>query len=101
MKPLNEHEAVVRGARYGRWNGQKAGLFFESWLPNGYATLHVLHGGDARRVLAQAGVTAAEQAALVGQAGGGGANVERLEGLPCAVAIDGYRVRFLHLATSR
>jgi hypothetical protein len=90
---------MVHGARYGRWNGQKAGLFFESWLPNGGATLHVLHGADARLVLTQAGVSAADQETLATQPGQGGADVAQLEGHPCVVAIDGYRVRFLHLTT--
>ncbi|HEU5317124.1 MAG TPA: hypothetical protein VFX49_13530 [Chloroflexota bacterium] len=92
-----ERRAVVRGARYGRWNGQRAGLFFESWLPDGSATLHVLYGDDARAVLAGAGLSAAAVEALEGQPGEGGAAVGALEGHPCAIAIDGYRVRFLRL----
>ena|SRR5688572_19945535 len=91
------HAAVIHGARYGQWNGQTPGLFFESWLPDGSATLHVLYAAESRDVMTQAGVTAAEVAALVGQTGVGGANVPQLEGHPCLIGIDGYSVRFLHL----
>ena len=94
------HEAVVRGARYGQWNGQRAGLFFESWLPDGSATLHVLYADHARDVMTHAGVSAAEVEALVGQAGVGGAGVRQLEGHPCLLAIDGYSVRFLRLTVA-
>ena len=90
-------EAVVRGARYGRWNGQSPGLFFESWLADGSATLHVLYGAEARDVMTEAGVSGAEMESLVGQSGVGGADVAQLEGHPCLIAVDGYHVRFVSL----
>ena len=60
------------GARYGRWNGQRAGLFFETWLPDGSATLHVLYDARARRVMARASVEGDAADALVAQTGEGG-----------------------------
>lgn len=92
-----EQRAVVRGARFGRWNRQRAGLFFETWFPDGSATLHVLYDDDARRVMLQAGLSAAEVETLMRQPGEGGANVGALEGRSCVVGVDGYRVRFLRL----
>ena len=96
----HETQAVVRGARYGRWNGQRAGLFFESWLPDGSATLHVLYDDEARAVMRHANVSAADVEALQGQAGTGGADVTQLEGHACLIAIDGYTTRFLRLTAA-
>src|SRR5688572_17565546 len=95
-----ERRAVVRGARYGRWNGQRAGLFFETWQPNGGATLHVLYDGSARRVMAEAGMNETQVAALVDQAGVGGADVTALEGRACIVTVDGYRTLFRRLSNA-
>ncbi|HET7771458.1 MAG TPA: hypothetical protein VFN74_21990 [Chloroflexota bacterium] len=97
---MPEQIAVVRGARYGRWNGQRAGLFFETWLPDGNATLHILRDAAARRLMAQAGVTSAESDALVAQIGEGGAAVKPLEGHECFVVVDGYTTQFLRLAAA-
>jgi hypothetical protein len=97
---MSEQRAVVRGARYGRWNGQRAALFFETWLPNGNATLHILPDAAARRVMAQAGATSAETDALVAQIGEGGAAVKRLEERECFVAVNGYTTQFLRLAAA-
>ena len=97
---MSEQRAVVRGARYGRWNGQRAGLFFETWLPDGSATLHVLYDAEARRVMAQAGVPGDASDALVAQRGEGGADVTPLEGHDCFVVVEGYTTRFLRLAAA-
>ena len=81
---MSEHIAVMRGVGYGRWGMHKPGLYFESWLPDGSATLHLLFGGDASKLMAEGGVASGD--------------VTRLEGRRCRVEIDGYTTKFKGLA---
>ena len=77
---MNEQLAVMRGVGYGRWGMHKPGLYFETWLADGSATLQLLFGQDATSLMAQVG--------------GDASNVSALEGRACRVEVDGYNVRF-------
>ncbi|MBI3970914.1 MAG: hypothetical protein HY332_06460 [Chloroflexi bacterium] len=77
---MAEQLAAMRGVGYGKWGIHKPGLYFETWLADDSATLQLLFGKDAIRLMAQADV--------------GVADVSRLEGRSCRVDIDGYNVRF-------
>jgi hypothetical protein len=90
--------AVMRGVRYGRWGIHAPGLFFETWLPDNSATLQLLFGKAARRLLAQAGISTADADELMAQPGNGGAEVAPLEGRACYVKVDGFHVTFKRLA---
>ena len=72
--------AVMRGVGYGRWGMHRPGLFFETWLPDNSATLQLLFGNEAEKVMAQAGI--------------GVSNVGMLEGRSCHVQVDGHHVTF-------
>jgi hypothetical protein len=82
--PMTAQMATMRGVGYGRWGMHKPGLYFETWLADDSATLQLLFGKDARKVMAQGGV--------------GSADVAKLEGRSCRVEVDGYVVRFRGLA---
>ena len=84
MSPVSDLSAVIRDVGYGRRGSNKPGLYFESWLPNGNATLHLLYGKEADAVLAAAGATTTD--------------VSRLEGHSCRVRQDGHVLRFLGLS---
>jgi hypothetical protein len=75
------------------------GLFFETWLPDG-ATLQLLFGKAAKKLMIQAGVGASDVAQLMTQPGSGGAAVTQLEGRSCHVEVDGHRVTFTRLAAA-
>lgn len=80
---MSEQVGVMRGVGYGRWGMHRAGLYFETWLPDDSATLQLLFGKDASRVMAASGVDSS--------------NVAPLEGRSCRVELDGYTVRFTAL----
>ena len=82
---MNQQIATMRGVGYGRWGMHPPGLYFETWLAGGSATLQLLFGKDARKLMAQGGV--------------GIADVAKLEGRSCRVEIDGYVVRFKGLTS--
>jgi hypothetical protein len=79
-----EQMAVMRGVGYGKWGMHKPGLYFETWLADGSATLHLLFGRDATTLMAQAR--------------GDLSDVSVLEGRTCRVEVDGYNVRFRGLS---
>jgi hypothetical protein len=73
---------VIRGVGYGKWGNHEPGLYFETWQADG-ATLQLMFGAAAARLLAQAGASTDD--------------VSRLEGRSCLVEVDGYRVIFNNL----
>ena len=81
---MTQQSAVIRGVGYGKWGIHKPGLYFETWLPDGSATVQLLFGQAATALMAQVGGTAANPSALEGRA--------------CRVEVDGYTVRFRGLA---
>ncbi len=74
----------MRGVGYGRWGMHQPGLYFETWLADGSATLQLLFGKAVTRLLAEARI--------------GVEDVGQLEGRTCSVDIDGYHVRYTGLA---
>ena len=81
---MTEQAAVMRGVGFGKWGTHKPGLYFETWLADGSATLQLLFVKDATRLLAQAG--------------GDVSDVSNLEERSCRVEVDGYTTRFMGLS---
>ena len=81
---MAEQIAIMRGVGYGKWGMHQPGLYFETWLPDGSATLQLLFGSDATRLMTEGGVSVSD--------------VTRLEGRRCRIEVDGYTTRFKGLA---